>query len=129
MPRIMVVDDERDVVTLIRFLLQKDGHNVTEAYDGVDALAKLGVEPKREGVELPELIIIDMMMPVLDGLATASRLCEEPATRAIPVVVLTAKGQMRELLQKAPNVVGYIEKPFDPKDLRELITRRLAPKS
>jgi CheY-like chemotaxis protein len=104
MARIMVVDDERDVVTLIKFLLEKDGHQITEAYNGADGLAKLGVEPKAEGVTLPELIIMDV----------------------IPLIILTAKGQMRELFEMAPNVAAYLEKPFDPKNLRELVTGMLA---
>ena len=128
MARIMVCDDERDVVTLIRFLLQKDGHQITEAYDGKDALEKLGVDPKRDDVELPELIIIDVMMPVLDGCATAARLREDPAASKIPLIVLTAKGQMRDLFGKSPNVAAYIEKPFNPKDLRDMVTGMLAGK-
>ena len=121
----MVVDDEKDVVTLIRFLLEKDGHEVIEAYHGADALAKLGVEPKTEGVALPDLIILDVMMPIMDGFATATHLREHPATRPVPLVVLTAKGQMRELFEMAPNVAAYIEKPFDPKNLRDLIAGML----
>ena len=121
----MVVDDEKDVVTLIRFLLEKDGHEVIEAYHGADALAKLGVEPKKEGVPLPDLIILDVMMPIMDGFATATHLREYPATRPVPLVVLTAKGQMRELFEMAPNVAAYIEKPFDPKNLRDLISGML----
>ncbi len=122
----MVVDDEKDVVTLIRFLLEKDGHEVLEAYHGADALAKLGVDPKKDGVALPDLIILDVMMPIMDGYATATRLREEPLTRSVPLVVLTAKGQMRELFEMAPNVAAYIEKPFDPKNLRDMIAGMLA---
>ncbi|MBI4347766.1 MAG: response regulator [Elusimicrobia bacterium] len=77
-PHIMVVDGEWDAVTLIRFLLEKDGHQVLEEHNGVDALAELGVEPKKEGAALPDLIILDVMMPLMDGYATA--------TRPIPVV-------------------------------------------
>lgn len=126
MARILVIDDERDVVTLIKFLLEKDGHQITEAYNGAEALARLGVEPKAEGVTFPDLIIMDVMMPVLDGYATATRLREDPTTRAIPLIILTAKGQMKELFEMAPNVAAYIEKPFDPKNLRELVTGMLA---
>lgn len=126
MARILVIDDERDVVTLIKFLLEKDGHQITEAYNGAEALAKLGVEPKAEVGTYPELIIMDVMMPVLDGYATATRLREEPTTRAIPLIILTAKGQMKELFEMAPNVAAYIEKPFDPKNLRDLVTGMLA---
>lgn len=121
----MVVDDEKDVVTLIRFLLEKDGHEVLEAYHGADALAKLGVDPRQEGVKPPDLIILDVMMPIMDGFATATRLREDPTTRPVPLVVLTAKGQMRELFELAPNVAAYIEKPFDPRNLRDLVAGML----
>lgn len=121
MARILVVDDERDVVTLIKFLLEKDGHHINEAYNGAEALEKLGVEPPSAEVELPDLVILDVMMPVLDGYTAAARLAENPRTRAIPLLVLTAKGEMKDVFQLSPNVASYIEKPFDPKDLRDLI--------
>lgn len=125
MAHIMVVDDERDVVTLITFLLEKDGHKVSAAYNGAEALEQLGVDPPKPGVPLPDLIVVDVMMPVMDGYTTTTRLRECPATRPIPLVILTAKGQTRELFQMAPNVAAYIEKPFDPKNLRELIAGML----
>lgn len=115
MARIMVVDDERDVVTLVRFMLEKDGHQVTEAYNGEEALDKLS-----KG-EPPQLIILDVMMPVMDGYTLSSRLADDDRTRGIPLLVLTAKGDMRDLFELAPNVAAYIEKPFDPKTLRELV--------
>jgi len=125
MARILVVDDERDVVTLITFLLEKDGHKVSVAYNGAEALEHLGVDPPKPGVTLPDLIVVDVMMPVMDGYTTTTRLREHPATRPIPLVILTAKGQTRELFEMAPNVAAYIEKPFDPKNLRELIAGML----
>jgi CheY-like chemotaxis protein len=120
MARILVVDDERDVVTLIKFMLEKDGHQVFEAYNGQEALDKLEtLEPA------PDLVILDVMMPVMDGYTLASRLGESPKHRAVPLLVLTAKGEMRDLFELAPNVASYIEKPFDPKTLRELIAGML----
>lgn len=121
MARILVVDDERDVVTLIRFLLEKDGHQVVEAFNGAQALAKLGVEPRGEAAELPDLVILDVMMPIVDGFTVCKKAGEDPRTRGIPVVVLTAKGQMRELMQSAPNVASQVEKPFDPQRLRDVV--------
>ncbi len=128
MARILVVDDERDVVTLIKFLLEKDGHAITEAFHGAEALAAVGVEPSKPDLPLPDLVIMDVMMPVMDGYTAAMRLRENPATRPIPLIVLTAKGQMRDLFEMAPNVAGYIEKPFDPKRLRELVAGALSGK-
>src|SRR5438309_1319820 len=122
MARIYVVDDERDVVTLIRFILEKDGHEITESYNGAEVLEKLGLEPVKPGASVPDLIILDVMMPEVDGYTVASRLQENADTRSIPLIILTAKGQMREVFQMSPNVKAYIDKPFDPKNLRELVT-------
>lgn len=127
MAHILIVDDERDVVTLLQFLLEKDGHRISVAYNGQEALEKLGVVPKAE-VELPDLIVLDVMMPVMDGYTVSAKLAEDPEARLVPVLVLTAKGEMRDLFQLAPNVAAYIEKPFDPKKLRELIAGMLAPR-
>ena len=128
MAHILVVDDERDVVTLIKFLLEKEGHKVSEAHNGGEALAVLGIEPEapRTREELPELIILDVMMPVMDGFTVAKRVNEDKKTRTIPIVVLTAKGQVRDLFDTVPNVATYIEKPFDPKRLREMVAGILA---
>ena len=128
MAHILVVDDARDIVALIRFLLEKEGHKVSEAHDGAQALETLGIEPEspRSREELPELIILDVMMPILDGFTVSRRVYENKKTRSIPVIILTAKGQVRDLFDTVPNVAKYIEKPFDPKKLREAIDGILA---
>lgn len=119
---IMVVDDEPDIVTLLRFTLEKDGHTVTDAPNGQVALQRLGVDPPNPETPVPDLMVLDIMMPVMDGYALNVRLQANPKTREIPILVLTAKGQrMRDLFELAPNVAAYVQKPFDPKMLRELI--------
>ncbi|TAK56757.1 response regulator [Patescibacteria group bacterium] len=119
---ILVVDDEPEIVTLLKFILEKDGHRILEAGNGVAALERLGVEPPSPEAPKPDLIILDIMMPVMDGYTLNNRLQKEPKTKAIPILVLTAKGQkMRDLFEMAPNVAAYVQKPFDPKMLRELI--------
>ena len=67
MARILVVDDERDVATMLKFMLEKDGHVVEAAYDGRQALAAMGIEPADAEKPLPDLVILDVMMPELDG--------------------------------------------------------------
>jgi two-component system alkaline phosphatase synthesis response regulator PhoP len=122
MATILVVDDEQEITTLLKFVLEKDGHAVMEAGNGLIALERLGVEPPVSAPAKPDLIILDIMMPVMDGYALNMRLQKEPKTKTIPILVLTAKGQkMRELFEMAPNVAAYVQKPFDPKMLRDLI--------
>jgi len=123
MASILVVDDEPEIVTLLSFVLEQDGHAVSSAGHGVDALEKLGVEPAKPERTLPDLIVLDIMMPVMDGYQLNMRLQTEARTKNIPILVLTAKGQkMRDLFEMAPNVAAYVQKPFDPKMLRELIS-------
>ncbi|MBI2386379.1 MAG: response regulator [Elusimicrobia bacterium] len=127
MPSILVVDDEPDIVTLLRFALEKEGYAVGEAGNGQIALERLGIEPPDHSRPLPDLIVLDIMMPVMDGYQLNMRLQTEPRAKDIPILVLTAKGQkMRDLFEMAPNVAAYVQKPFDPKMLRELIAGILA---
>lgn len=121
MARILLVDDERDVVTLIKFMLEKDGHMIIAAYDGAEALAKAGVEPRDETAIIPDLVILDVMMPVMNGHAVRARLLEDARTKAVPVIVLTAKGDAKEQFDPACSRTTHLEKPFDPKELRELV--------
>ncbi|HTW93531.1 MAG TPA: response regulator [Tepidisphaeraceae bacterium] len=109
--RILVVDDERDIVDLLRYNLSKNGYEVLVAYDGNEAL-----ELARR--ELPDLIVLDLMLPVVTGTEVARRLKGEAATAGIPIVMLTAKGEETDV------VVGltlgaddYVTKPFSVKIL------------
>jgi two-component system phosphate regulon response regulator PhoB len=126
---ILVVDDEPEIITLLRFLLEKEGHVVSAATNGQDALQALGLEPLDPEVALPDLMILDIMMPVMDGFTLNSRLQDVPAAKTLPVIVLTAKGQkMRDLFQSSPNVAAYVQKPFDPQMLKDLIAGILSRK-
>jgi CheY-like chemotaxis protein len=119
--KILVVDDEKDIVEIISLLLQKDGHQTIPAYNGREALEMIAADR-------PDLIILDIMMPEMDGYAVHARLSGNPATLSIPIIVVTARAKMRDLFEVASNVVAYIEKPFDPKILREKVQEALAKK-
>jgi len=109
--RILAVDDEPHILKLVSFSLRSGGFDVIEASDGLSALAIAEAER-------PDLILMDVMMPVLDGFEACRRLKDNPATMDIPVVMLTAKTQLSE--QKTGmdcGAGGYICKPFTPKDL------------
>jgi CheY-like chemotaxis protein len=119
--KILVCDDEKDVVELVSFLLEKDGYNVVTAKNGREALEVVAKD-------IPDLILLDVMMPEMDGYTVQTRLQEDPKTREIPVIILTAKGQMRDVFAMSSNVVSYMEKPFDPKALRQKIQESLKSK-
>ncbi len=122
MSRVLVVDDDKDVVDLVRFLLEKDGHEVFEANDGLQGIAAAEQEH-------PDLIILDVMMPEKDGYAVSKHLLTQPTTQEIPIIILTAKGHMREVFEPTANVRGYMEKPFDSKAFRQTVLDILSRKN
>ena len=119
MATILIVDDDKDVIDLVRFIAGKEGYRVVTAEDGKEGL-ELAVKEK------PELVIMDIMMPELDGHTATVELSRQDATRDIPVIILTAKGNMRSAFELTPNVTAYIEKPFDPKHLSDIIRKNLS---
>ncbi|MRR38626.1 response regulator transcription factor, partial [bacterium] len=89
--KVLVVDDEKDILDLLKYNLVKEGFDVQTASNGADALQKAAAKP--------DLVILDLMMPVLDGFETCKRLKASPETASIPVVFLTAKsGEVDEIL-------------------------------
>jgi CheY-like chemotaxis protein len=128
MARLLVVDDEPTLVLLMRTVLEKAGHTVDEAGNGQEALEKLGVDPDDETKPLPDLVLLDVMMPVLDGTAVAAAMRDHPRARKVPILVVTAKGDLRALFEAMPQVAGFFQKPFDPASLREAVLKAVAPK-
>jgi two-component system alkaline phosphatase synthesis response regulator PhoP len=117
---ILIVDDDKDVLELVRFIAVRDGYRIVTAGDG-----KEGLELAEQ--EKPQLIVMDIMMPELDGHSATVTLSQQVSTRDIPVIILTAKGNMRAAFELTPNVIAYIEKPFDHKHLSDIIRRTLPP--
>jgi two-component system alkaline phosphatase synthesis response regulator PhoP len=108
--RVLVVDDERDIVDLIKYNLVKEGYDVAVAFDGAQALEKA-----KQGTDL---VILDLMMPVLDGFETCKRLKSDPKTSGIPVVFLTARsGEVDEVIGLELGADDYIQKPISPRKL------------
>ena len=113
--RILVVDDEIYIVHILDFSLGMEGYEVLTALDGEQALEKARAEK-------PDLIVLDIMMPKLDGYETCKRLKADPEVKDVPVILLSAKG--RNVDQKVGFEVGaddYITKPFSPRKLVERI--------
>jgi two-component system phosphate regulon response regulator PhoB len=109
--KILVVDDEEDILELVRFNLDKDGFKVVCSATGEDALVKA----RRESFDL---IILDLMLPGIDGLEVTRRLKDESDTRAVPIVMLTAKGEEPDVVAGLElGADDYITKPFSPRIL------------
>lgn len=111
MAKILVVDDEPDVVELIRFNLKAAGHEVLTAQDGEEAL-------KKAKMYVPSLIVLDVMLPEVDGLEICKLLRRDPATAAVPIIMLTAKAsEIDRVLGLELGADDYITKPFSPREL------------
>jgi DNA-binding response OmpR family regulator len=120
MANILVVDDEDRMAAFIASLLKKDGHEVQRANHGVKALEMLGVKHAAEG-DLPDLIVLDVMMPEVDGYEVARILNDTDSTSSIPILMLTGKGQPSETVEMTPNIKLYLEKPFDPHNFLDMV--------
>jgi CheY-like chemotaxis protein len=106
-PTILVVDDDPDIRETFETLLDMEGYRVRTAGDGRAALEALEKEPAR-------LVLLDLMMPVMNGLETLARIRGSPRLSSIPVIVITAFGRMaKELEAKRLEAQGFFEKPCD----------------
>jgi DNA-binding response OmpR family regulator len=118
--RILIVDDEPSIVISLEYLMKREGFEVAVASDGEAALAAVAARP-------PDLVILDVMMPKLNGFEVCQRLRAEPAWRGVRILMLTAKGRESEL-QKGLSLGAdaYVTKPFSTRDLVAEV-RRLLP--
>ena len=119
MVKILVVDDDNSIVEVLKHLLTGEGYGVCVASNGKEGLATARQEK-------PDLIILDIMMPEMDGISVSGILFQDPVLRLTPVLILTAKGSARSMLELVPNVRLYMDKPFDPPELLKNIQRLLA---
>lgn len=114
MARILLAEDEQQIGDMVAFKLTNSGHQVVRVVDGEAALA--AAERDR-----PDVIILDVMMPLVDGFAVLGRLKANPDLRTIPVIMLTARGEERDVLSGLQaGAADYIVKPFS---LKELLAR------
>jgi DNA-binding response OmpR family regulator len=111
MSRILVVEDDHDIAELIRRYLEKAGHSVHRLATGGSVMARLRATPA-------DLVILDLMLPEIDGLAVCQQIRSDPGTAGIPIIMLTARGD------EADRIAGlelgaddYVTKPFSPKEL------------
>ncbi len=109
--KIVIIEDEPDIIGLVTHYLEKEGYRITAVRDGVKGFQQLKTE-------LPDLLILDVMLPEMDGLEICRRVRADSKTAALPIIMLTAKGE------ESDKIVGlelgaddYLVKPFSPKEL------------
>ena len=108
---ILVVDDEPEAVELLEFNLKQAGFDVVTAVDGAQAI-------KKARSSVPNLIVLDLMLPEIDGLEVCKMLRRDPATARIPIIMLTAKAaEIDRVLGLELGAEDYITKPFSPREL------------
>ena|SRR5688572_6655353 len=113
--RILVADDDPSILRLLQLNFELEGFEVQTASDGEEALAKARSS-------LPDVIVLDVMMPGLDGWEVCRRLKEDEITRDVPVVLLTALGQEKERRHGLElGAAEYVQKPFDPDRLVDVV--------
>ena len=117
--KILVVDDEPTIVRLMEFILARQGHEMIVAVNGEEALEKIKSQQ-------PDLVLLDIMMPRIDGYEVAQRLRADPATASLPIIMLSAKAQDEDIRKGVEvGVDEYVTKPFTPDHLVQVVAKYL----
>ncbi|MEQ1631457.1 MAG: response regulator transcription factor [Planctomycetota bacterium] len=110
-PKILVIEDESDILEVIQYNLEREGHKVIACRNGEQGLSRIRTDN-------PDLVILDLMLPGLDGVEVCRQVKSDPVTRAIPVIMVTAKAEESDIvLGLGIGADDYIAKPFSPKEL------------
>ncbi len=118
--KILVVDDEPTIVRLMEFILARQGHEMIVAVNGEEALQKIKTHQ-------PDLVLLDIMMPRIDGYEVAQRLRADPQTAELPIIMLSAKAQDEDIRRGVEvGVDEYITKPFTPDHLVQVVSQHLS---
>ena len=118
--KILVVDDEKHIVRLVEVNLRRAGYDVLKAYDGKEALEVVKNDQ-------PDMVILDVMMPQMDGFEVLKHLRANPETTELPVIMLTAKAQDADVFKGwQSGVDSYLTKPFSPMELLTFVKRIFA---
>lgn len=117
--KVLLADDEEDVKAILQMFLESKGYNVCTAFDGLDAIDQAKAEQ-------PDIILLDVMMPLIDGFEVCKKLKADPATNKIPVVMLSAASHSESVHRGLEaGAVEYLVKPFEPEQLAKLIAKVL----
>ena len=118
--RILIVDDEPNILISVEYLMKREGFEVSVARDGLEAL-------DRARADRPDLVVLDVMMPRLDGFQVCEQLRADPELAGLPILMLTAKGRAVEMKQGlAVGADDYMPKPFSTRELVERVKALLA---
>ena len=118
--RVLIAEDEPHIVESLSFVLSRSGFEVSSVLDGEAAMQRLRSDP-------PDMMILDVMLPKLNGFEVLKRVKSDPTLRSIPVIILTAKGQAQDRrMAEEIGVDGFMTKPFSNQDIVDEV-RRLAP--
>ncbi len=110
-PKILVIEDEADILEVISYNLEREGHKVISCRNGEQGLSRIRTDN-------PDLVILDLMLPGMDGVEVCRQVKSDPVTRAIPVIMVTAKAEESDIvLGLGIGADDYITKPFSPKEL------------
>jgi DNA-binding response OmpR family regulator len=110
-PKILVIEDEADILEVITYNLEREGHKVISCRNGEQGLSRIRTDN-------PDLVILDLMLPGMDGVEVCRQVKNDPVTRAIPVIMVTAKAEESDIvLGLGIGADDYITKPFSPKEL------------
>jgi len=119
--RVLVIEDEAHIQKLVKLVLEKNGFEIIQALSGEDGLKELDKDPH------PDLVLLDIMMPGIDGMQVLRTMKGTAETKEIPVIMLTALAQENVVLEGVKlGAKGYIRKPFNPKDLVSRVTEVIA---
>jgi DNA-binding response OmpR family regulator len=117
--RVLVVEDSQDIADLIRHYLERAGHTVEQLSSGRDVVARVRASA-------PDLVILDLMLPGMDGFLVCQALRHEPVSAAIPIIMLTARGEEADRVRGLElGADDYVVKPFSPKELVARVTAHL----
>lgn len=121
---ILMVEDEEDIAFLLRFILERSGYQVEHAEDGRQALERIAFGSGSS--QVPDLVLLDIMLPYHDGLEVLARLRAQPAWGAVPVLMLTAKAREADIVRALElGADDYVTKPFQPDELLARLRRFL----
>ena len=119
MATILVAEDESSILELVRMVLSRRGHRVIEAASGTAAWNILSQDK-------PDLLILDVMLPGLDGHSLQMKLSQDENLKELPVIVMSALNYTADMFSKFPQVKGFLAKPFTPLQLDEMVGRTVS---